>query len=270
LELVNIKYLEMHVTHACNLACESCSHYSNHSHRGLLDLEEAAASVANWSKRVSVKRFRLLGGEPTIHPMLPEFVKLARRHLADATVEIVTNGFFLHRHPGLPYLLDDLGNCEITVSVHHNSPEYMQKIRPVLDLIATWRKKHKFGIIIRHSYKNWTRRYNGFGSNMLPYEDGEPQASWSICPARSCIQLFEGALWKCGPIAYLKLQNERYNLSDRWKRYLEYRPLYLDASDDELRDFIGRGAESICGMCSAKKRYFDLPNPLRNGVVAEL
>ena len=65
-----------------------------------------------WSQRVSVTCFSLLGGEPTIHPRLPEFVGLVRRHWPRTRIEIVSNGFFLHRHPTLPAVLAaDLDAC---------------------------------------------------------------------------------------------------------------------------------------------------------------
>ena len=69
-----VPLLELHVTHACNLACESCSHYSDHGHRGNLDPSEADRWMAAWSGRLRVDHFNLLGGEPTIHPRLAEFV----------------------------------------------------------------------------------------------------------------------------------------------------------------------------------------------------
>src|SRR5262245_19636148 len=97
--------LEMHVTHVCNLSCESCSHYSNHNHRGDVALDEADQWMRAWSQRIAVDEFHLLGGEPTIHPDLPAFVTLVRRHWPDAFIRIRTNGFFLYRHPELPAVL---------------------------------------------------------------------------------------------------------------------------------------------------------------------
>src|SRR5436190_24323002 len=97
-----ISLLELHVTHACNLTCESCSHYSDHGHHGNLDPADADRWMAAWAGRIKVRQFNLLGGEPTIHPQLCEFIPLVRRHWPAAHVRITTNGFFLHRHPGLP------------------------------------------------------------------------------------------------------------------------------------------------------------------------
>src|ERR1039457_5198589 len=79
-EALSLARLELHVTHACNLACESCSHYSDQGHAGNLDLAHADRWMAAWSNRFAVEEFVLLGGVPTIHPRLSDFVVLARRH----------------------------------------------------------------------------------------------------------------------------------------------------------------------------------------------
>jgi molybdenum cofactor biosynthesis enzyme MoaA len=91
-----VQRVELHVTHACNLTCESCSHYSNHAHRGNLGLEQADRWMGAWSDRITVDQFYILGGEPTIHPHLSKFVVLVRKHWPTAHIRIVTNGFFLY------------------------------------------------------------------------------------------------------------------------------------------------------------------------------
>ena len=255
--------LEIHVTHVCNLACESCSHYSNHGHKGHLDLEQADRWLADWSPRVAVRAFTLLGGEPTVHPKLVQFVPLVRKHWPEARISIITNGFFLDRHPALPLALAAAGNAEVRLSVHHHSPEYRDRIKPSIDLLRRWRADHRISVIVADFPALWTRRYIGYGDEMEPFEDGAPRESWQICPARNCMQLFEGKLWKCAPIAYLQLQKRKFRLSPKWDRYLEYEPLRPDCDDDALAAFVAREDESICSMCSSRPIAFDLPNPIR-------
>lgn len=255
--------LELHVAHGCNLSCESCSHYSNHGHAGIVSLDEADRWMGLWSSRVAVTRFSLLGGEPTIHPKLPDFVKLVRRHWPRTSIEIVSNGFFLHRHPTLPAVLAADPDARLAISVHHDSEEYRERLKPVFDLLDDWRQDYKLLVEIRPSDKNWTRRYEGYGSAMSPFEDDDPRTSWEICPARHCKQLHDGQIWKCAPLAYLPMQKAKYSLSEKWDPYLAYRPLEPGCSGAELRAFSAVEDESACGMCSAKIRLFELPNPLR-------
>ena len=255
--------LELHVAHACNLTCESCTHYSNHGHRGVVSVDDADAWMGAWSSRVAPQRFKLLGGEPTIHPDLPAFVPLVRKHWPAATINIATNGFFLHKHPELPAVLAADGHAELSLSVHHASPEYAARLQPVLDLLSAWQKKHSFTMRINKSADRWTRFYHGYGASMQPFQDGRPEESWQVCMTRHSKQLFEAKLWKCPPLAYLKLQKAQFDLSEQWNRYLEYRPLEPHCSDSELDAFLAKKGETYCSMCPAEPQPFSLPLPMR-------
>ncbi len=257
-----IRNLEIHVVHSCNLTCESCSHYSNQGHKGVVSLEEADRWMGSWSSRVSPRTFSLLGGEPTIHPQLPEFLALARRNWPGTHLRLVTNGFFLHRHPTLPMIMRDDPNSCLYLSLHHDSPEYQERLQPILELVAGWVREFGIHVIYYRSSKNWTRRYKGFGSEMEPFADGQPRSSWQICPAKYCTQLFEENLWKCGPLAYLKLQDAKYHLSDKWTPYLGYQPLEPGCSEATLNEFFAREDEPYCGMCPASPQPFEMPIPL--------
>jgi hypothetical protein len=259
-----VERLELHVTHACNLTCDSCSHYSNHNHHGQLTLAEADRWMGLWSPRLAVSEFHLLGGEPTIHPDLPGFVTLARRHWPDAFIRIRTNGFFLHRHPGLPALLAADGRAAISVAVHHDSAEYREHLQPIFDLIGRWQRDFAVQIDVDQSFANWTQRYRGFGATMEPFADAAPRASWEICPARFCKQLFEGKIYKCAPLAYLQMQKAKYDLSWKWDFYLGYQGLEPSCSDRELDAFIAKEEEPYCAMCSARRRPLDLTIPIRS------
>ncbi|MBC7602719.1 MAG: radical SAM protein [Ramlibacter sp.] len=260
---VRFNNLEIHVAHACNLTCESCSHYSNQGHKGVVSLEEAERWMQLWEGRIEPQVLSLLGGEPTIHPQLPKFVDLTARYFPTSQLRLVTNGFFLHRHPTLPLAIKAHPNARVALSVHHDDPAYREKLKPVFELLQSWVREHGMRGRTNLSYTNWTRRYKGFGAEMEPFEDGQPRASWSVCPARNCVQLFEGRLWKCGPIAYLGMQNKRHGLSSKWDPYLAYQPLDATCTDDQLTEFVARRDESCCGMCPAKPERFKLPIPLR-------
>ena len=260
---VSFPNLEMHVAHACNLVCESCSHYSNQGHKGVVSLDEAERWMKSWEGRLAPRNFSLLGGEPAIHPQLPEFVALAARYFPKSPLRLVTNGFFLHRHPALPLAMKAHPNARLALSIHHDDPAYRAKLEPVIELLKGRVREHGIRVYLVPSHRNWTRRYKGFGSEMEPYDDAQPRASWEACPARLCVQLFEGKLWKCGPIAYLRLQHERHGLSSKWDRYLAYEPLEPDCDMETLFAFLSQQDEACCNMCPAKPEKFKLPVPLR-------
>lgn len=258
-----IRNLEIHAAHACNLACESCSHYSNHAHKGIVALGQAREWMAPWSGRIAPKVFSILGGEPSIHPDLTAFAALARDMFPRATLRIVTNGFFLHRHPALPAFLREDRNAILNLSIHHESPEYREHLAPIMDLVSEWATVHGVRVEYYYSSRNWTQRYKGYGADMEPFEDRAPRQSWQVCTAKFCPQIFDGGIWKCAPLAYLPMQHERFGLSPKWSPYLGYRPLAPGCSDAELDAFFAREEESHCAMCAARPPRLALPVPIR-------
>jgi hypothetical protein len=260
--MLNVNHLEIHVAHACNLRCESCSHYSDQGHGGIVALAEADRWMAAWSQRLQPVTFSLVGGEPALHPRLSEFVRIARRHWPDAFLRIVTNGFFLHRHPELPRVLQGDPKAHIYLSIHHRSPEYLQLLRPNYRLLGEWARTYGLHVSLYDSVKLWRRSYRGSGAAMQPYADGDPRRSWETCLSRGCPQLFEARLWKCAQLAYLGMQHARHPLAPPWQPYLAYRPLEPGCSDAELAAFFAREEEPFCGMCPATPEHFELPCPL--------
>lgn len=261
--MLDIRNLEIHLVHTCNLACESCSHYSNQGHKGILSLEEADRWMGLWSPRLRPREFSLLGGEPTIHPQLPEFVQLARKHWPHSQLRLVTNGFFLHKHPELPAVLQRDRDSRLYLSVHHESDAYKEKLEPVIALLNSWIRDYGIKVQGYESFKHWTRRYHGAGDTMQPFADGQPRQSWEQCPAKYCPQIFNEQIWKCAPLAYLPMQAAKYRLAESWSPYLQYRPLDAHCSDEALREFFAREEEPTCGMCPARPQRLTLPLPLR-------
>ena len=259
--------LEFHAAHACNLKCESCSHYSNHGHIGIVSLEEARAWMEPWRTRLSPALISIMGGEPAIHPRLAELIEITRKNWPSSHLRLVSNGFLLHRHPNLPEVLARTGT-EIHLSIHHGSPTYTTRLEPVYSLLRTWARRYPIRVRVLQSYKNWTRRYHGFGQNMRPFNDAQPRASWEHCTARGCSQLYQGALWKCSPLAYLPLQAAKYNLGAEWSPYLKYRPLHPNCSNAELIAWLRLEDESYCQMCPAHPEVFSPPMPMADAPIS--
>src|SRR5664279_4312835 len=94
------------------------------------------------------------------------------------------------------------------------------RLQPILELLRGWIRDYGIRVNSYMSFKSWTRRYHGSGSAMAPFTDGQPRQSWEQCPAKYCAQLFEEKIWKCAPLAYLKMQDAKYHLSESWTPYL--------------------------------------------------
>lgn len=246
--------LDIHITHNCNLTCESCSDFTNNGLSKMLSLEEAEDWMSLWTQRITPKNFLILGGEPTLHKDLEKFLYLSKRMWPKSNLILITNGFFIHLHENLWKSLKD-NDIILSISFHDDSKEYMKKIINNIMLVKKWEKDHGITVTFNKEYEKWNTIYKGYGSNILPFEDNNPKQSWDNCYMNGkCFQLHEGKIWKCPPITYLALQKEKYGnlLSPKWDPYLKYKPLEPTCSDEDIIEFFNRKEESVCGMCPSK------------------
>jgi hypothetical protein len=248
-----IPHLEMDVSYARNLHCDGCTHYSDYAVKGHVSYEDGQKWLERWSQRVYPQVFRMLGGEPTLNPRLVDFVRLAARMWPASSREIVSNGFFIDRHPGLFEAMGETGTA-LQISVHEESEEYLGAIK--LEKLKEASRKYGFSFSAHYGTdEDFYRLYKGKGPTMRPYEDGRPGASMAACGNDTCTTLHLGRLWKCPPIAFLNNIEERFKLNavPEWQPYLQHKGLSADASAKEIQDYI-RKTQYFCGMCPASKQ----------------
>lgn len=259
-----IKRLEIHASHLCNMACESCSHFSNNHHAGIIRPDEVVAWSKHWNTRITPEKFVILGGEPTLNPALAEFVSAAGMWWRESQIELYTNGWYIHAMPArLGVILGQL-NALVHVSVHSSEPGYAEKLRPNLETLQAWSKAFGFRLSIESAWEEWTRRHHGTKGNVMPFRDGDIRSSWENCRAKHCKQLFEGKIWKCSPQAYFQLQARKYTVdSEAWRPFLEHKPLKPGCTDEELKAFFEAQEEACCSCCPARPEHFTKPLPVR-------
>lgn len=258
-----IDNLEIHAWHACNLTCESCSHYSALGVKGGPSLSDCDSWMANWSKLVMPKTFSILGGEPTLNKDLESILERAIYYWPNSRIQIVSNGFFLHRHPKLPFILSNARESVLVVSSHHDSIEYQSRIKPVKRLLRNWINDFGISVEIRFSDRLWTKRYEKSDKGYMLF-DSNPYDAWKVCVGKKCIQLFENRLWKCPPIAYFRQVEKKFVVDESVRDLIHrYKPLEANCTMDELHAFFSIKEEEICKICPEKMEQFELQNPLR-------
>ncbi len=250
--------LEMHLAHACNLACDGCTHYSNYGMRGLVRYAEAAGWLRAWSEHVRPINFSFLGGEPTLNPEVPDYLHLGRELWPKARIRLVSNGLLLDRRESIWPALQET-RAILVISIHSRRAAYQRRVQPMLQLARARCRELGIDLELRRSWDNWYRTYRGSGRDMLPFAAGDPRASWANCENKICFTLHQGALWKCPPLAYLPMVARLFQLERKseWRPYLAYEPLRLGSSEREIAAFFSRKAESCCGMCPTRFDYFE-------------
>ena len=265
-EKLKISHLEWHISHACNFTCESCCHFSNHKFTGDISIDEISNWYKLWNHRIEPDTIDILGGEPLLNKSIYEIIKITRESWKFSKIDITTNGVLLYKYPKLPEYLQEY-DIGLKISKHGTNTEYNKIWNSIVDQVQTWKKQYNIAVNFWQSDQVWFRLYKGFGNNIEPYDDRNPQESWNNCiTGQDCWQLYEGNIYKCAPLAYLPMLSKKYKISNKWDYYLTYKPLTPDCTDEELEEFFNRKAESYCAMCPKQPQKFLRKNDPRASI----
>lgn len=249
-----IKQLDIHNTQVCNFSCSFCSHYSNFKFKESITPQILDEWLKAAAKVFVPVRFNIVGGEPTVHKQLLDFYPVIRKHYPLSLIRLITNGSLLHRHPKLPEVMNQYQPCDIALSIHHTSDEYQEFMKEPIKLLTSWKEKYNITVVPKESYSYWTRKYElDENGEPIPYEDGNPRASWENCFSRDCTQIHDGKVYKCAPFAQLSVLARNKSLSKKWDKYLAFDGLDVNTLTKKELERILNNEEDICGMCPIKE-----------------
>lgn len=222
--------------------------------------ETSTGSIGEVVDMKALKDYR----EPLLNPEIIEHIKLARRHWPNSELMLVTNGFYLGRHPELPQTLIN-SDVRLEISQHGTHSSYLAAFQQVNQHVGRWRREYpELCIKIRKSHQGWMRQYNIVNGKPMPF-NSDPEAAYGICMQRTCTQLVNHQLAKCPALAYWPKLEAKAGLESipEWQRFRDYQTCPASASDDEVRAFLDSGAIPQCSLCPSKRIPFAHPDPLQ-------
>lgn len=128
-----LETIEIHLAEHCNLNCKFCSMFCGLVTKAqLLDMNEFSIGLHQLKSFFShIKKFRIIGGEPLLHPSICEFFSLIRRVYPKTEIRLLTNGILLPQMS--ESFFEELKNFDVhTVITFYpavaNSIEKLQKL----------------------------------------------------------------------------------------------------------------------------------------------
>ncbi len=115
--------LELVVVNGCNFACAHCSAVAPLvDHVTCVDVEQLTALLTQLQRLCSPAHaplaINIFGGEPLLHPRLPEVIATVRRFFPDVRLGLTTNGALLQRPTKLLLTALRVCRCSVSVSVY--------------------------------------------------------------------------------------------------------------------------------------------------------
>lgn len=150
---VHTEAVEINAVRHCNISCRSCSHGSPSMRPWFADPDLVEQDLVGLTPWMRVDHVRILGGEPLLHPCLPDLLRAVRRSGLGERRRLLTNGLQLGDQT------DEFWEEveEVHVSVYPNTAPHVRRARQAIARAAelsrtTVRFKHfdHFRAAFRH------------------------------------------------------------------------------------------------------------------------
>lgn len=89
--------ITFNMTDHCNLSCANCNHASPLLDAKFADLDGFNADLAALGQVLRAGEIKLVGGEPTLHPQVVDFIKAARASGVAKKIHVTSNAVLLHK-----------------------------------------------------------------------------------------------------------------------------------------------------------------------------
>ena len=244
--------LEIYITNECNLTCSNCNRYNNYDFTGHYYWKDQEELLTAWSKRITSPLITLIGGEPSLHPGLTEWITGVKKLWPSSDIMVQTNG--IKKVGGLtaPWLRktkvpeheDFWGDPTIGIGVAVHDIKFYKPF------------SRKFDASPQFDATEFTECAIVDKQTHFEVHDSDPDLAYGACTMKISHTLFKGLLHKCPMVAVMPEFRKQYDvrLPLRQKELLHsYMPLHPDCADEDIQRFIENRDHSIpqCNLCPA-------------------
>lgn len=230
--------IEIYIINECNLTCSNCNRFNNYDFRGYYNWKDSEEAIIAWSKRITAPRITLIGGEPTMHPHLAEWMKGVTAAWPDVPVMIQTNG--TNQIRGEKELEWRTPNTGFGVAIH--------KENMANKLTSYWGERSMFDAT------EFSECALVEQDSKFKVHDSDPVEAFNCCTMKYSHTIFQGNLYKCPMVAVLPEFRKQYQvdlLPHQEELLNNYKYLSPDCSDEELAKFVENVEHEIpqCNLC---------------------
>ncbi len=236
--------LETHLVDHCNLNCKGCSHFSPLSSPAFADYNQFSKDITRLSELFkNINRFRILGGEPLLHPEISKFISFARMKLPASNIRIVTNGVLLPKMT--PLFWETIADSKVSIDI-----TVYPKVPVRVDTIKTIAKKYDINLAINYPtrFRKIPKNFNG---------DCNIKKSLDICRGNFyCPFLRDGRIYLCAHMTMFKLLENTFDITPPPNvKPIEGINIHENITGKEIINYTLK-PQSCCGFCNWEKRIF--------------
>ena len=197
-----VEAFELHVTEHCNLRCAHCCNTSPYLSHKTLAPTQIASTLSRMSKVLHADVFKIMGGEPLLHPEITEVLRVVKASGVGDVVRLFTNGLLLHK-------MDDAFWRELdhlTVSSYTSAPVKPDHVQLIEE------KAREFDVVLNIKPVD---AFSQVMHNVQRHDVAAIQKTWEHCWLRHrCLVARDGRFFICTRSAYLTDMHDRVALTE--------------------------------------------------------
>lgn len=206
LEKPFLNYLEINIVDQCNLNCKGCAHFSNICDNNFVSLDKYKQDLEIIAEKFYLYNFRLLGGEPLLHPQLPELVDITRKILPNSRIIIVTNGLLINKLDDS--VLKKISENNVIISISLYKPTFQ-----ILNNIINILKQYDINYLINDDYFKNPEVIEKFHTRLSTTKSKKGYLANERCSGRFCRFLRDGKISKCYYPLLIESLNKKSGMS---------------------------------------------------------
>lgn len=230
--------VEYHIVDHCNLNCKACAHFSSISPETYRDIAEFEKDIACLSSKVRIEEFRLMGGEPLLHPDIIKFFQISRKYLVNSKITLVSNCILLKKMP--PAFWNAMREYNIWIE-----PTVYPPMKKDFDDIIRLIHENKIVIMYIPIADTFWAGLNRNGTNNADY-------SHKKCTQRMCHHLRNGRLYLCPTTCYIDYYNTYFRANIPKDIGVD---IYKTPGGEIVKHVTT--TKEVCKYCTNKVKVFD-------------
>lgn len=221
---IHTRSLEAHIVDHCNLTCADCCSLSPLLAKWFCDPDTLTRDLTRAKRVLAPRIFKLVGGEPLLHPRLLELIECVRRSGIAPRVSLTTNGLLLGRMPESIWQALDA----MTISIYPKPG-----LKPgLIETIET--RAERFDVALNWKYQNTFAEMN---RKRRTNDEAATRSLFKDCWIRErCHMIRQGVFYTCTrPPHFDAFYQGKHDFSEDGLRLHDGTSLF-----DEMHDYLYR------------------------------
>lgn len=243
-----LKYFNVNIVDHCNLNCKYCDHFAPLAEEKYVDIDNLERDFRRIAYLVKLDALGLMGGEPLLHPQLPEILNMSRRIFPHTRISIFTNAILLDKQNEVFWKACRKNNINIGISRYPINIDF--------NTIFSISKENNVNVFLYSGTVNSPKTMFKLGLDLQGTQNAAEMSKICWQNKGGCSFLGDGKFYQCTTAGQIHRLIKYFNLDIKVTDE-DYIDIYKIRKGQEIIDFYKK-VIPFCKYCDIKKQISGL------------